>query len=542
MNASTDPARAMQLPVSASLTRRGRVALYLGVALATLGLLALRVGNPNLIMASLWAEDGRVFIEQASRDLESMWSVYAGYIHLYPRLAALIARAAPLLSTPLIFNLAWLCAYLAAAWTLLHYALRHTGNPLVAALLCLAFSVTPQTGETLFTLTNSQWYIGTALLLYMCHWDRKHLGLVGNVLLAVACLTGPFVLLGLPIALYIAVVSGGRAKSRTSYAILLIGACVQATVLALNGRPNMEAPLDTNLLHWLRPFQAYLCFGKSSSRAIVLSLGFWIAGALAISHSWRQLHQNQKHTLAALLLMATICFLAGLSTAKHEPQVLSPLGVGARYFVIPYALSFLAIAICLPRNPRHSLVIFSTFSVISCLYFSTVDRGEFQWKAYARFAEQAPGISIPLAPELQSFPGWSAYPMRTLSPGKSHDIDLTQLTLLGLQRSSTGNELIPTETNNQVSFRLDQCKGSRYVGLLVDAERPAAGDVQVYWGTNYGFDERHSLRRYYPAGHVVAQLAFRKSRGDDTVRLDLSESLGALRLNRVQAYCLDKTL
>ena len=132
--------------------------------------------------------------------------------------------------------------------------------------------------------------------------------------------------------------------------------------------------------------------------------------------------------------------------------------------------------------------------------------------------------------------------MRTLSPGKSHDIDLTQLTLLGLQRSSTGNELIPTETNNQVSFRLDQCKGSRYVGLLVDAERPAAGDVQVYWGTNYGFDERHSLRRYYPAGHVVAQLAFRKSRGDDTVRLDLSEALGALRLNRVQAYCLDKTL
>ncbi|WP_147310762.1 hypothetical protein [Pseudomonas citronellolis] len=537
-----DQTLAMHLPVSTSLTRRGRITLYLGVTLAMLGLLALRVGNPNLITASLWAEDGRIFIEQSSQGLESVWTAYAGYIHLYPRLAALIARAAPLLSTPLIFNLAWLGAYLAAAWALLHYALRHTGSPLVATLLCLAFSCTPQTGETLFTLTNSQWYIGTALLLYMCHWDKKHLGLVGNLLLAGACLTGPFVLLGLPFALYIAVVSSGRAKSRTSYAILLIGACVQATALALNGRPNMEAPLDPNLLHWLRPFQAYFCFGKSSSRAIMLALGFWIAGALAISHSWRQLHQDQKRTLTALLLAATTCFLAGLSTAKHEPQVLSPLGAGARYFLIPYALSFLTIAVCLPRKPRHGLVVLSTFALISYLLFSTVDRGEFQWKAYARFAEQAPDISIPLAPKLQSFPGWSAYPMRALSPGKSHDIDLTQLTLRGLQRSPTENELIPTNTDNQVSFRLDQCKGSRYVGLLVDAERPAAGDVQVYWGTNYGFDERHSLRRYYPAGHVVAQLAFRKSRGDDTVRLDLSESLGALRLNRVQAYCLDKTL
>ncbi|MEL7940542.1 hypothetical protein [Pseudomonas delhiensis] len=135
-----DQALAMQLPVSTSLDRRGRIALYLGVTLALLVLLALRLGNPNLITASLWAEDGRIFMEQASHGLESVWTVYAGYIHLYPRLAALIARAAPLLSTPLIFNLAWLCAYLAAAWALLHYALRHTDSPLVAALLCLAFT------------------------------------------------------------------------------------------------------------------------------------------------------------------------------------------------------------------------------------------------------------------------------------------------------------------------------------------------------------------------------------------------------------------
>ncbi|WP_275628309.1 hypothetical protein [Pseudomonas sp. 273] len=535
-----DQAQAMQRPFSTSLTDRGKVALYLGVTLALLVLLALRIGNPNLITASLWAEDGRVFIEQANRGLESVWTVYAGYIHLYPRLVALIAKAAPLLSTPLIFNLAWLCAYLAAAWALLHYALRHTRSPLIATLLCLAFSCTPQTGETLFTLTNSQWYIGTALLLYMCHWDRKHLGLVGNLLLAVACLTGPFVLLGLPFALYIAVISGGQAKSRISYAILLIGACIQATALALNGRPNMAASFDPNLLHWLRPVQAYFCFGKSSSLAIVLSLGFWTAGILAIHHSWRQLHQNQKHTLVALFLVVMTCLLAGLSTAKHEPQVLSPLGGGARYFLIPYALSFMAIAACLSRSPRHGLVVLTTFALISYLLFSTVDRGELQWKAYARFAEQAPDISIPLAPKLQSFPGWSAYPMRARYPGESHDIDLTQLSLRGLQRSPARNELISTDTDNQVSFRLDQCKGSRYVGLLVDTERPGAGGIQVYWGTNYGFSERHSLQRYYPAGHVVAQLAFRKSRGDDTVRIDLSESLGTLRLNRIQAYCLDK--
>lgn len=539
MNALIERAQKAQYLSTIPLTRKSTILLYLGITISLLAFLALRVGNPNLLTASLWAEDGPIFFDQSTQGLESLWTAYAGYIHLYPRLVALLAKSAPLLATPIIFNTAWLCAYLVAGWALLHYALKHTQSPFIATILCLGFSFTPQSGETLLTLTNSQWYIGIALLLYMCNWDTKHLGGFGNILLAVATLTGPFVILGLPFAIYIAVVSRGLAKSRTSYAILLIGACIQAMALITNGRPNSTAPIDLNLTHWLYAIQTYFTFGKHTWLSTILSLAFWATGLAVISRHWPKLRQDQKHTLIALILLASTCFLAGLSAAKHEPHTLNPLGIGARYYLIPYILSFMSIAICLPCNWKYSLLLIATFSPLSYLFFCTLDRGEFQWEAYARLAEKAPDVSIPLAPNVPSYPGWSAHPRLLSAPGKSHNIDLTALSLVGLQRTPVENELISTNTDNQTSFRIDRCKGSPYIGIALDIERSNADFLQIFWARGYEFTERNSLRRFYPGGHAIAHFAFHNSQNNDTVRIDLSESPGKIRLNRIQIYCLN---
>lgn len=514
--------------------------LYLIIAILLIFLLSLRMGNHNLLTASLWAEDGRVFIEQSSKGWQSLWTPYAGYIHLYPRLVALIAHHAPLLNTPAIFNIGWLFAYISAAFALVNYIQRQTGSPLLSVLACVAFSCTPQTGETLFTLTNSQWYIGTALLLYMLHKDSTPLSLIGNFLLFIACLSGPFVLLGAPFSLYVAISSRGKAKSKASYLIIITGICIQAMTLIINGRPNMELPLDTSIAHWMQPIKAFFLFGADKQTAVLASVVFWIAGATAILHGWSSLESEKKRTLVIASLLAALCFLAGLSTAKHEPQVLNPLGAGARYFLIPYALSFFSIAICLPGRRILGWIVLFSIAVVSKMLFTSVDRGEFQWKAYARLAEQADNISIPLAPKLPSYPGWSAYPYRPLTGHQFITVPLQQLKLSGIERATdTTEELIPTAPDNQISFSIPQCTGGRYVGLLIDVDRPNAGDVQVYWGNNFAFSEQKSLRRFYPAGPVTAQLAFRKSRSDDTVRVDLSESLGSLRLSSIRAICLD---
>jgi hypothetical protein len=516
------------------------VYLVLTLGLALLWLLSQRIGNSNLLTASLWAEDANVFMQQSHLGLQSLWMPYAGYFHLYPRLAALLASHAPLLATPLIFNIAWLCAYLGAAIALFHYTIRHTHSPLAAALLCLAFSVTPQGGETLFTLTNAQWYIGVALLLYMCHDDRKPLGLIGNTLLLVACLTGPFVVLGLPFVLLREFQTRGTAKGRLSYAIMVAGASVQVTVLLLIGRSNLSTPLDPFWLHWLHPYWAFLKFGASTTEPKIIAMIFWLGSILAIINKLIKATKEERVTIVSLILLAGLCLTAGLSAALGAPQILSPLGDGVRYFIIPYALSFFVIFISLPRKPYLSFIILAPLAATAFLLFSPVDRGEFQWKAFARFSGQVPDILIPVAPRVQVFPGWEGKTNRPVTPGATpYEIDIDHLRLTGLQHLQDVHELIATEADNQLSFDLPQCIGSRYVGILVETTRPQAGDVQIFWGTDFQFTEQDSLRRAYPAGAVTAQLAFKKARSDNTLRIDLSEAPGSVRLNRIRAYCLD---
>lgn len=64
--------------------------LFLGLAAA---LLELRFAAPGPIAQYLWAEDGSIFINQAhTLGLAALWQPYAGYLHLYPRLVALLAN------------------------------------------------------------------------------------------------------------------------------------------------------------------------------------------------------------------------------------------------------------------------------------------------------------------------------------------------------------------------------------------------------------------------------------------------------------------
>ncbi|OBY92662.1 hypothetical protein A6723_003625 [Pseudomonas sp. AU11447] len=215
------------------------------------------------------------------------------------------------------------------------------------------------------------------------------------------------------------------------------------------------------------------------------------------------------------------------------------MGDGVRYFIIPYALSFFVIFISQPRRPYLAVIILLPLAATAFLLFSAVDRGEFQWKAFARFSEKAPDILIPVAPRVQIFPGWEGRSGRPVAAATPYEIDINHVRLTGLQRRQDIHELEATESDNQISFELPQCIGIRYVGVVVETTRSQAGDIQVYWGQDFQFTEESSFRRAYPAGPVKAQLAFRKSRSDNSLRIDLSEAPGSIRLNRIQANCLD---
>lgn len=141
--------------------RRTSVAIALGV-----GLYLLR--RPSAISsASLWAEDGTIFLSQS---LERGWRAvndsYAGYLHIAPRLLAMVASWLPFRWTPVVYALVSAVVTVAccspvlsrrSSWLLPTWGARVA---VFAGLICL-----PRVAELHATLTNVIWWCGIGLLL-----------------------------------------------------------------------------------------------------------------------------------------------------------------------------------------------------------------------------------------------------------------------------------------------------------------------------------------------------------------------------------------
>jgi hypothetical protein len=167
---------------------------WVWVGIAAFGLLFLR--RPDvLIDAQFYAEDGPIFylgglLEGGAGILHP----YAGYIHLVPRLVALLEAAVPVAWAPTLANLfsfllaAGLAAYIAS--DRLSTILRSRMLRVVAGLILVLL---PATHEVFGTMTNVQWLLGLYLVLSVAQTNpvSKLQAVADRTTLAVAALTGP---------------------------------------------------------------------------------------------------------------------------------------------------------------------------------------------------------------------------------------------------------------------------------------------------------------------------------------------------------------
>ena len=158
----------------------------------------------TLLRPEFFNEDGQVFYigTYFGSPLETILRPYAGYLHLVPRLVALLSRLVPVADAPLVTNTAALlitaavCAYIAggrlsdaipSAW--LRWA--------IAALVVLL----PNSHETLGSIAYAQWYLGMYLLVaaYATSPRTRGAEAIDLLTLGVASFTGPWGLLLAPL-------------------------------------------------------------------------------------------------------------------------------------------------------------------------------------------------------------------------------------------------------------------------------------------------------------------------------------------------------
>lgn len=520
------------------------LASALVVLLAGPLLIRARISALGSIPSALWAEDGNTFYNQAAQlGFTSIWTPYAGYLHFYERLFALLGVRLGLGSVPYVFLLGWVLAFAITAAVIVKRAVDSGIGYWVGSALVTLVAAQPASGEAFFTLTNSQWVLGAALSVYLLVPGQAGRSYIALACLALGCLNGLYSVILVPALIVRALVFRDWRPRTLLYGIVLGCAAIQAVVLARSGRLASE-PLDPDLSRWMTAIAGFFMFGGETAAVYVAATVFWLLWLVALILAFRakdgQSHQRSKVSLL-LFLGASLFMGASFYAYKHLPSYFNPVGLGDRYYFIPYTLVFFgALLVGSQRKPVAALML-ACLAVVCAAQIRPILRQNVQFPAYAALAKTKDSLIVPLAPVWPQYPGWHLSYRGTgpTQTPKKEALPLIPVGVSGLQAEDTKGRFVSTSLDPQLVFHTHRvCFGSRYVGIEAELEREQAGWAQLFWDSALEFNEAASLRRYFPAGRVTMQFAFLNPADDLMIRFDPLELTGPVELLSLQIICL----
>jgi len=411
------------LPSPARSGRKGAVQLgALGIAC----FLLLWSRSPDILLKpEFWAEDGKIFYQQAHEIgfWHSLFLPYAGYLHLFPRLIAGFAQLVPLAYAPLFFNTAALLVQVVPPLFLCSARMQKLGALPLRASLAFLYIGLPHAEEVWGNLCNSQWHL--ALLSFLVLIASPPQGRGGmwfdRIVLVIGVLTGPFSILLLPVAGLI-VMKQRSQRTLTQLAIVSGGALVQAASLLFNGRPDIGGPLAASfpLFCKLLIFRILFPIFPGATRVSdcqPLAAHPWpllgsilvvmlLVAALVIRRA--QLELQCAILFGAVVLAASLASPLAVYGSEQWPSLMLPR-IGERYWFIP-RLAIMATVLWLAVQPiskwARAAGIAALIAVVgSCVWHWHVGRmPSLHFPTYAHVFDALPAgtqIHIPINP-----PGW----------------------------------------------------------------------------------------------------------------------------------------
>lgn len=396
---------------------RHRTRELLGVvALFFLGVVILLARIPRIDWNTLWAEDGPVFLAGAVRDgWASVVQPYSGYLHVAPRLLALLANVAPLEIVPAVMTVlavSTVSALACAVFVLLRGRIRAITVRLAAWLA--AFALPIMGGEVLGSLANVHWFLLIAA--FCAAATRPRSGFQTAVQVVVLCgavLSDPLTLLLVPIL-------GARWWLTRARSETMIGAwfCVAATVQVvatvgstLAGERNVSTSRPS-LIEYAEFFgvrtAATGLLGVSPTVSLAQAWGAWLAWAalvFALSLLIAGAVLAPDHRAGIILFAGASAVFAGVVWSLQwdffGASGVAALNTGERYAVVPVSLFVISMliaadgvirAIRLPSGRRitAALVLVSVLiPVVADMRVWAVRADTPSWSAQARDAIRA---------------------------------------------------------------------------------------------------------------------------------------------------------
>lgn len=345
-------------PVPAMAWTPARVVVVAAIFAVGVAMSLLRqAGVPAL--DTLWAEDGKEFLADAVADgpFQVLLRPY-NYLHLAPRLVAVIAVALPVGWAAAVF--AVLGAALIVACGLFAFVASRglIPSPWVRAVLGAWFVLLPTAGlETMNQVTNLHWYL-FVVAFWAVLWRPQSAGgrVMGIVAVVLAGLSNPVTLLLAPLAIARLVVEVPVVDKVVPGLLLVLGAVQAAVMLGPGSASAGQSPELISLVEvTANRFAGGTLLGYEIHAKLYALAGLWVAGVAAAVllallgaalWTWRR---PQGITGSFALLLALALFAALVHVRGSADPLLwtaDDQGIaGARYTVAPALMVASAVAL-----------------------------------------------------------------------------------------------------------------------------------------------------------------------------------------------------
>jgi hypothetical protein len=387
---------------------------YKNIAFIVIAILILVVRkSDSLSNPQLWAEDGGVFFaQQYEYGPASIFTPYAGYLHIVPRLIAILADLFfSYANIPAVYN--YTCLFITII------VIAHCFSPRLQlpfkSLLALSIVLVPQSlNEVFLNITNLQWILCILLILTLLKdapnkkYGNYTLQVISDFIIIIfAGLTGPLLIFMFPFFAWKLVhikKTYGYTLLMTAFCIVLIQLCylVPSTEIVQEGS---MFNLDIYISIFGRKLFGGLFFGRSlvKSNPILITISALAFFAILLYLSYKKSPKNMQILKIVFMILSISAAILGSVIARYNfsPFVMT-ISSGCRYFYVPHVMVAWSLILCINQHG-----IWKNVFVISSLLlipYSSISIGiqtrmiDYNWKYHSNLIGTKAVVNIPINP------------------------------------------------------------------------------------------------------------------------------------------------
>jgi hypothetical protein len=385
---------------------------YKNIAFIVIAILILIVRkSDSLINPQFWAEDGTIFFaQQYEYGAASIFTPYAGYLHIVPRLIAIFADLFfSYANIPAIYNYTCLLITIIVVAHCFSPRLQLPFKPLLA----LSIVIVPQAlNEVFLNVTNLQWILCILLLLALLKdapnkkYGNYTLQVISDFIITIfAGLTGPFLIIIFPFLAW----KLFHIKKIYGYTLLVTAFCILLIQLSFIV-PSTEIlregsifNLDIYISIFGRKLFSGLFFGRSmmKSNALLISTCALAFYSILLYLSYLKSPKDKRILkIVFMFLSISVVILAALiARYNFSPFVTT---ISGRYYYIPHVMVAWSLIFCLNQQGIwKNIFVISLLLLIPCSSISIGIRTkmiDYNWKYNSSLIGIKDSVSLPINP------------------------------------------------------------------------------------------------------------------------------------------------